>query len=1558
MVQPWAQDQVAVKSCIPTYLIVLFLLYDLLKDNAYCDVVLMDACHLLLGHPWQYDNVVQHDGRSNTYSFMFRGKQNVLVLNKPKGVFTPTAQSSSLITLLSRAPFEATIEESGVVFVLLSYPVSHDTHVVLPTVVQPLLHEFVDVFPESLLPDLPPLHDIQHHIDLVLGDVLSNRPYYLMSSKEHEEFHRQVEEFQVINKITMRYLPQLDDLLDHWGGACVFSKLDLKSCYRKILIHMGDEWKTAFKTHEDCMKGTKFLWTAEANAMFHEIKRRLTYAPILVLPDFSLPFELHYDASKTGISVVLSQSGRLIFTFLIKHKAGVSNCMADALNRQHGFLTEMRIHVPVLDSFLDFYMDGPFFTQVLAKIQHGEPTNFVLPKVHPPMLAYTFPFLFYCNHGLILAWTSSLDFHVLSVFRDVYRLHGLSAFNVSDRETRFLVGDHPKSWDLKLPQAEFSHNHVVNCTIKAVKIASKLARLYDLMCLLAKIIDFVWVVQTKEHFPAHEYNKLAAKKIGPVEIVKKINSNAYRLQLPSHVCTSDVFNVKHLIPFVGDSSDDNDVVVLDSRSNLLYPRGNDAVQLEEDFMQKLAHWKFQRKLGFTYLKTSWIFFWLSFVIINKNSRFSSPLSVVKFVLPVVPPHLSPPNNAADLPEDKPVPPEPAPIIPDPAPEGNINGWLVEDDDEKEEFEEMDEDEMEVDDDGEEDGEDNVDDDAEVINPYEEFGGNFHVEESSSTRALFACNDWVHPPGLMGCNLETVHRKVGTLDRQMYNRYNTERGMVESLSRRFDEFQNEKIYKEMEAPREALRVIKKGAEFFCVFIQYQCHRADQATQQTPSEPPIGPAFVPRSNDPYAVIWDAATATATTKDDDGDDTPASMDPQPSKPHGSLKLVSMIVMTYVIFCEQYNHVFNLMIIMPPKEMSATAIQKLVADKVAEALDADRAAKANSGGSRGNVNRSRGQGGAPPARECSFAEYMKCNPTTFHGNEGAICAIGLRKQRRFNELVLVYHDVVPSEKKRVGAYIKGLLENIKGETTSSKHVYPNRSNQQGGNATGRAYTIKDAEQGQGPNVVTVNHLFEIDLMPIELGAFDVIIGMDWLIERDAVISCIKARKNIKKGCQLFLAQVTKKELTERCLEDVSVIRDFPEVFLDDLSGLPPPRQVEFRIELMPGAAPVTRTLPFSAIEIKGLSDQLKELSKKGFIRLSSSPWRAPAAPSMPTEVRQFLGLAGYYRRFIQGFSLISKPLTKLTQKNKKYEWGEEEEEAFQMLKHKLCSAPILALPEGTKDFFVYCDTSIKGFGAVLMQREKLIAHYLCGTKCVVYMNHKSLQYILDQKELNMRQHRWIELLSDYDCENRYHLGKANVVADALRGKERGLRDLIMHESHKSKYPIHPGSEKMYQDLKKLYWWPNMKAEIATCVSKCLTCAKVKAEHQKPLRLLQQPKIPEWKWEKITMDFVSGLSGTPSGYDSVWVIVDRLTKQKCRSHVCWSEVGDSQLIGPKLIRETIETIIQIKNRLLTARSRQKIYANVRRKPLEFNVGDMVMLKVSPWKGMIQFGKHGKLSPR
>nr|GFA57865.1 putative reverse transcriptase domain-containing protein [Tanacetum cinerariifolium] len=279
----------------------------------------------------------------------------------------------------------------------------------------------------------------------------------------------------------------------------------------------------------------------------------------------------------------------------------------------------------------------------------------------------------------------------------------------------------------------------------------------------------------------------------------------------------------------------------------------------------------------------------------------------------------------------------------------------------------------------------------------------------------------------------------------------------------------------------------------------------------------------------------------------------------------------------------------------------------------------------------------------------------------------------------------------------------------------------------------------------------------------------------------------------------------------------------------------------------------------------------------------------------------------FIEGFSKIAKPMTKLTQKKIKFEWGNKQEAAFQLLKQKLCSAPILALPKGSEDFIVYCDASNKGLGAVLMQREKVILYASRQLKIHEKKLHDSgLGTWSSSKELNIRQCQWLELLSDYDCEIRYHPGKGNVVADALSRKERepplrvralvmtigldlprqilnaqtearkpenikeedvggmlvensrdpekvrkeklepradgtlclngrswlpcygDLRTMIMHESHKSKYSIQPGSDKMYKDMKKLYWWPIIKADIATYVSKCLTCVKVKAEHQK----------------------------------------------------------------------------------------------------------------------------------
>ncbi|GJW34688.1 putative reverse transcriptase domain-containing protein [Tanacetum coccineum] len=314
---------------------------------------------------------------------------------------------------------------------------------------------------------------------------------------------------------------------------------------------------------------------------------------------------------------------------------------------------------------------------------------------------------------------------------------------------------------------------------------------------------------------------------------------------------------------------------------------------------------------------------------------------------------------------------------------------------------------------------------------------------------------------------------------------------------------------------------------------------------------------------------------------------------------------------------------------------------------------------------------------------------------------------------------------------------------------------------------------------------------------------------------------------------------------------------------------------------------------------------------------------------------------------------MTKLTQKKVKFKWGDKQEIAFQLLKQKLCSAPILALPKGREDFIIYCDASIKGLGAVLMQREKVIAyasrqlkihkknytthdlelravvfylklwrHYLYGTKCTVFTNHKILQHILNQKELNMRQCRWLELLSDYNYEIRYHTGKANVVTDALSRKEREppLRGTIKNEDvggmlvENSKDPEKLRTEKLDPH----------ENEEPLC-----------SQWQEFVLLCQSLNIKGHQIVGTRPKYLNG-SGTLS----------------------LAEVGEVQLTGPEIVQETTKKIIKIRQRMQAARDRQKSYADLKRNPMEFQVGDKVMLKFLPWKGVVRFGKRGKLNPR
>nr|GEW84541.1 reverse transcriptase domain-containing protein [Tanacetum cinerariifolium] len=383
-------------------------------------------------------------------------------------------------------------------------------------------------------------------------------------------------------------------------------------------------------------------------------------------------------------------------------------------------------------------------------------------------------------------------------------------------------------------------------------------------------------------------------------------------------------------------------------------------------------------------------------------------------------------------------------------------------------------------------------------------------------------------------------------------------------------------------------------------------------------------------------------------------------------------------------------------------------------------------------------------------------------------------------------------------------------------------------------------------------------------------------------------------------------------------------------------------------------------------------------------------ASPKTPTEIRQFLGLANYYRRFIKGFSKIAKSMTKLTQKNVKFDWGENEEAAFQLIKQKLYSAPILALRKGSKNFIVYCDASHKGKANIvadaLSRKERSRP---LGVRALVM----TIGLNLPKKILEAQ----TEALKPENLSTE-HVGgmiRKDLQKEKLEPRTDGtlclnnrswvpcfceLRDLIVHESHKSKYSIHP----------------------------------VKAKHQKPSGLLVQPEISEWKWEKITMDFITKLPKMTNGYDTIWVIIDRLTKsahflsvkendpmeklmrlymkkvvtrhsvlvsiisdcdgsyhtsikatpfealygRKCRSPVCWEEFIDAQLIGPEIIHETTEKVVQIKSRIQAARDRQQSYTDLKQKPMDFQVSDMVMLKVSPWKGVVRFGKQGKLNPR
>ncbi|XP_076928619.1 uncharacterized protein LOC143592624 [Bidens hawaiensis] len=424
--------------------------------------------------------------------------------------------------------------------------------------------------------------------------------------------------------------------------------------------------------------------------------------------------------------------------------------------------------------------------------------------------------------------------------------------------------------------------------------------------------------------------------------------------------------------------------------------------------------------------------------------------------------------------------------------------------------------------------------------------------------------------------------------------------------------------------------------------------------------------------------------------------------------------------------------------------------------------------------------------------------------------------------------------------------------------------------------FMLNTQKASELPEVITAGYEMPVQLLPMELAGFDVILGMDWLATNQARILCtekaidiltpnrkiirivgdkesgrigiiskIKTSHCLGKGCLAVMAYVTK-EPEPKTMDEVPIVSEFKDVFLDELPGIPPDREVEIRIDLIPTKEDhqahlrtILETLRKEKLYAKFSKCKfwISEVQFLGHIVNEKGIQVDPAKiemgkPKTPTQVISFLGLAGYYRRFIQNFSRIAVLLTSLTRKSVKFEWGPKQEEAFETLKQKLTNAPILALPEGQDNFTVYCDASHTG-------KANVVADALSRKEHDKPKRVRALR--LDLK---------IDLLTE--IKEAQKLGKRIWVP--MVGS---LREKILEEAHKSKYMTHPGSDRMYHNLKDDYWWIGMKKEIALYVAKCLTCSKVKAEHQKPLGLLQQPEIPIWKWDMITMDFIMKLPKT-----------------------------------------------------------------------------------------------------
>ncbi|KAA3477091.1 Transposon Ty3-I Gag-Pol polyprotein [Gossypium australe] len=524
--------------------------------------------------------------------------------------------------------------------------------------------------------------------------------------------------------------------------------------------------------------------------------------------------------------------------------------------------------------------------------------------------------------------------------------------------------------------------------------------------------------------------------------------------------------------------------------------------------------------------------------------------------------------------------------------------------------------------------------------------------------------------------------------------------------------------------------------------------------------------------------------------------------------------------------------------------------------------------------------------------------------------------------------------------------------------------------------------------------HCFSVNLMLLPFDEFDLILGMDWLTTHNVLVNCgskfielrcvngdviqvesgksdnmpivissMVVEKYMRKWYESYLAFVLNTQESEVNIESVPVVCKYPGVFPEELPGLPPVKEVEFGIELVPGTAPIS-VAPYKMTPL-----ELKELKKKdGSMRLCidyrqlkkvtmKNKYPLPRIDDLFDQLKAAMVFSKIdLRRFVKGFSIIATSMTRLLHKDVKFEWTEKCQQSFEKLKTLLTEALVLVQLESGNEFVIYSDTSMNGLGCVLMQEGKVVAyasrqlkpheknypthdlglaaivfaleiwrHYLYGEKCRIFIDHKILKYLMNQKDLNLRQRRWLELLKDFELVIDYHPRKANMVADAL--------------SRKSLYFLRAMSTSLALSddgsiLAELRARPLFLQQI-------LEAQKNDSEMQVKIAQCESGNNSDF-WDQIMMDLVTGLPTTLKKKDAVWVIVDRLTKSAhfIPVHADYSldklaelyiaELGEKQIHGVDLVRETEEKVKVIRDSLKGASDQQKSYADLKRKEIEF----------------------------